>query len=137
MKTLFFPIAALAGALLADPPTPIPPMDTAVYEVWNNTATLLSAWLWTNHVGEVVSMLPVQPILTPCPVCGAPNHHATQPIQMRGKVEVYARVVTAMATNNLILTNWYTGTNWVEYQLIPADRPQQPGFRAVPRRIAP
>lgn len=91
---------------------------------------------WTNHVGEVVCMLPVQPILTPCPVCGAPNHHATQPIQMRGKVEVYARVVTATATNNLILTNWLTGTNWVEYQLIPAYRPQ-PGFRAVPRRVTP
>lgn len=137
MKTLFLPIAVLAGALLAEPPTPVPPMDTAVYEVRNNNAPLLSASLWTNRVGEVVAMLPVQPILTSCPVCGAPNHHATQPIQMRGKVEVYARVVTATATNNLFLTNWLTGTNWTEYQLIPADRPQQPGFRAVPRRIAP
>lgn len=137
MKTLILPITALAGALLADPPTPIPPMDTAVYEVRNNNVPLLAASLWTNRVGEVVSMLPVQPILTPCPICGAPNHHAKQPIVMRGKIEVYARIITARTTNNLILTNWLTGTNWTEYQLIPADPTKQPGFRAVPRRITP
>lgn len=72
---------------------------------------------WTNRVQQIMQVISVQHVDTPCPECGQVNHHSRQVVLQADYDKVYTEIVYQGRTNQLlvgstVVTN-YLATNYL------------------------
>lgn len=107
-----------------------------------NYGGMSAEWV-TNRLEVPLSILSVQPISTPCPECGGPNHHEIRVQSVAIYDQISVRLVTNAATNTVFdhygATNVMVRTNIVlkvvpppMSGLVPTSAYTHPGWTAQP-----
>ncbi len=85
----------------------------------------------TNRLTNVVSVLSLEAVPTPCPECGAPNHHDLQISYVQVTSQVVADVVHEGQTNRVII--WHGPSKiMLSTNMIPRQARMQPGWPPTP-----
>lgn len=89
-----------SGSLIAPPAAWTMPVDTNFF-----LPSVVLGSIWTNKITNLISVVRVEQIATPCPECGGPNHHERRISLVSVSEQIYMPLITfgGARTNNFLV----------------------------------